>query len=457
MSAPLRLPLVGLLVLSAGVAGFCLGRITPGSNAAPGGRSHGVASPESQTDGPNAAKSKDAAASGASGQYAEESRLPWTRERIADAGQAILSRSNIFGAIRPMLRLVDSLNLEDMPVALKALEDVRDVEGDEIFAVFLMMRWAELDPADAVEKVKSYNRNAFFNPAQEVIIPAWTQRDPFAALAWAKSISDGDNKKKALELIIQTMARSSVEEALQMARSHAPELVPKEGLPQPIVEALNQKSAPEAARRFAAANALQELNGAMGRWAAKDRPAAMAWARALQDSEQQRAAVNAVISQWASDDIKGAATAFDELAADLGKLAPAANAIARHWPQSDLAGLKQRVAQLPDGAARNEMTGQLAERFGATDPEGGAQWLSTLPSGQARDRATQGYAKTVARKDGGAAMEWALSITNPDMRKASMHEVVSDWFNRDPAEAYAWMRDASELSEEQKQALLRGK
>lgn len=356
-----------------------------------------------------------------------------------------------------MLRLVDSLNLEDMPAALQALEDVKDLEGDEIFAVFLMMRWAELDPADAVEKVKSYNQNSFFNPAQQVIIPAWTEKDPFAALAWAKALTDSDRKKEALELILQTVASRSVEEALQMARSHAPELVPKEGLPRPIVEALNQKSASEAARRFAAANALQELEGAMNRWAGKDRPAAMAWARALQDPEQQRAAINAVITQWASADVKAAAVAFDELAADLGKLAPAAKAIAQHWPQDDLTSLKQRVAQLPDGATRNEMSTQLAERFGATDPESGAQWLDSLPAGQARDRAMQGYAKTVARKDGGAAMEWALTITNPDLRNAAMHEVASDWFSRNPAEAYTWMRDASELSEEQKQALLRGK
>ena len=454
MPAPLRLPLVGLLVFLSGLAGFWLGRIGPdNSSSAAESSKQGFASAAGLSSGSGERMAGGAGTSG-SAQYAENTRLPWNRERIADAGLAILRQSNVFSSIRPMMRLADSLDLEDMPAAMEAIEDLKEMDGKEIFAIFVMMRWAELDPADAAAKAKAADGKSFFDPAQQVTIPIWAERDPFAALAWAKSLTDEDRKKKSLELVIETVARRSVEEALQMARAHAPELIPTEGMPKAIVEALNQKPAKEAARYYAAANDIDELAGAVRRWAAKDRPGALAWARGLQEPEQQRAAFNAVISEWSQADARAAASVLDAMVSDGGKLGQAAGAIARNWPANDLQALQARVTQWPDGPAQNEMAEQLAERLGQADPDGGARWIHSLPEGAARDHATEGYAKSVARKDGGTAVEWALSIADEGKRNAVLEEVSREWFRNDPAAAFEWMRDTTLLNEEQKRAAL---
>jgi hypothetical protein len=353
-----------------------------------------------------------------------------------------------------MMKLADSLTLEDIPAAMEAAEDLKGLDGKEIFLVFTLLRWSELDPAGAAANAKG-DSSSFFNPTQEVVIPSWAERDPFAALAWAKTLKDGDDRKKSMELVIQTVARRSVPEAMQMARAQAPELVAGGKTPNAIVEALKQKPASEAAMQLAAMNDVQNLEQAVGRWAQTDRSAALAWTRGLQDSDQQRAAFNAVISEWSRSDAKGAAAALDSLVNEGGKLGQAAGSIARHWPAKDLDSLKARVAQWPEGPARTELAAELAQRLGNADLGSGATWVNSLPPGDAREKAVEFFAKSAAAKSGGVGVEWAMSISNPERRNGVAREVVQEWFRNNPGEAYEWLRDTTLLNEEQKQALLR--
>lgn len=83
---------------------------------------------------------------------------------------------------------------------------------------------------------------------------------------------------------------------------------------------------------------------------------------------------------------------------------------------------------------------EFADQWTHADYQGAAQWLGSLPGGKQRDIAISGFAPVAAKIDGASAVDWALAITDPDLRRSSLDDVVRKWKEADPEAATAYLR-----------------
>jgi hypothetical protein len=83
---------------------------------------------------------------------------------------------------------------------------------------------------------------------------------------------------------------------------------------------------------------------------------------------------------------------------------------------------------------------EFTDQWTHADYQGAAQWLGSLREGNQRDSAISSFASVAAKIDGASAVDWALAVTDPDLRRSSLDDVVRKWKEADPEAATAYLR-----------------
>jgi len=274
---------------------------------------------------------------------------------------------------------------------------------------------------------------------------------------WARGLQDKKVREDALEKLLETLAIRDPEGALAFARLHAPELLPEDKLPDWFAKGLKNADPQEAAERFARFGDAGNMAHVVGRWAAKDREAAMKWADALDDAKQRQEALSSVFSIWSEKEFSAALAAFDRTKRDGANLSGTAGQFVERWPANDLSGLQKWAGRLEEGPEQTEAYRRLGYRFSRADLDGGAKWLESLPKGEARDGAIEQFAMGAVEKDGAAALQWALSVGDADKRRDAMKRVTQEWFRVDAAAAFEWLQHSTDMTAEEKRRVLSNK
>jgi hypothetical protein len=166
--------------------------------------------------------------------------------------------------------------------------------------------------------------------AQRVVAQSWTRRDPVAALNWAASLGDQDERDTALE-----------NAALELAVSQ----------PRLALQALDRRSAPHSPD--------PTLEGVVQQWATGDFAAAYAWAQAQPAGPDRDALFTRLVFVRAGQDPADAArianTAFS---ADAQRIA-ALSTIAHLWGAKDPTAV-QELAMTLDAKAQRQVRLELA-------------------------------------------------------------------------------------------------
>jgi hypothetical protein len=84
---------------------------------------------------------------------------------------------------------------------------------------------------------------------------------------------------------------------------------------------------------------------------------------------------------------------------------------------------------------------EFANQWTHADYQGAAKWLSSLPTGKQRDTAVFGFATVATKIDGATAVDWALTITDPNVRRSCLEDVVRMWRKSDAEATNAYLRE----------------
>lgn len=192
------------------------------------------------------------------------------------------------------------------------------------------------------------------------------------------------------------------------------------------------------------------LTGAINGWWQKDHAAAEAYAIAHAGSPEGQQFVMSIASEMARQDPRKAAAWVTNLPTSESRR-QGYTMIAVQWAMSDPKAASEWAATLPGESMPAALDSSIS-LWAQNDPQAAGQWVGRLGGG-ARDQAASIYSTVVAQRDPAAAMTWALSISDPSLRDLSIQQVASQWKERDPAAANAWIQNSS-LGEAEKTRLL---
>lgn len=367
------------------------------------------------------------------------------------------------------------------------LGDISTVPFQELYAVLsarsakdLAELAAQLNDLPPGRETKA-KINAFFT--------AWAHLDANAALAAAAALKNADARSQGIGAVIR-----GADPAAAKSLAAALTKLPADALPAPqkaraLSGAVTKWSEvdPVAAAKFLDESNARDREFYMARmsiaknWAAADPAAALAWAQAQKDPQDQRIAMSGVIGGWWENDPRAAE---DYVAAHLETLGPgsvmrlttllyeqdpqrarewasrlstpearrsADSYIAMQMAESDPKAATEWAATLPEDV-RSRTLGSAMTRWARSDPQKAAEWINTL-NGTVRDEAVTIFSSTIARDDPAAALTWAVSVSDQKSRNETVTRIVGSWLRRNPADAKTWIQNST-LPEQEKTRLL---
>jgi hypothetical protein len=323
----------------------------------------------------------------------------------------------------------------DPRAALAMAEKITNYEPFRVDALRGVLReWARKDPAAARAALASRKEAEFQKAFPRDLAEGWASRDPHAAAAYAKTIEDRYTKIMALALVAREMARSDAEGAAELCA---------------IFTALNVGKWHEQFPRLGMIVA--EVGQA---YAAKDLPAAAAWADALPGGPGgcRGNAIDGVASGWAEKDPQAALRYYAATEKNATADRPQANrgtgaaypAIARQLARSDVAGALKLAAASASLVLKSHVIHEVAVEFSRRDPAAAAdlvqRWAGVVDYYGYRAGAAAVVGAAWAAKDPTPAAAWAAKLTPDRDRAAALRAVAAAWAKNSPPAALAWAR-----------------
>ncbi|MDD5201214.1 MAG: hypothetical protein PHC88_15595 [Terrimicrobiaceae bacterium] len=245
------------------------------------------------------------------------------------------------------------------------------------------------------------------------------KQDPQKALAWAQALQDPAEKAAAIEEVMWSMSDADPAAAAQQ------------------VTRLNN---PEL---------LQSIGSTIAESLAAKNPAnAMQWAEAIPAGAAQNEAVSGALSGWAKVDPKAAFAYFQSKHATN---ADAAEGIFEEWASNTPDAAAAQAKQIADPALREHaVTGVVNGWLNGNDPQAVEQWVDQLPVGHERDVASAAIVDALSSEEPQSAWDRALTIKDAQVRQQAVLSAFSGLAQNDPANARAAMAAQSLTAEDRK-------
>jgi hypothetical protein len=281
----------------------------------------------------------------------------------------VQSLMDFYGSLSPGRLEEEAGKLEDLPA------------NERILASFLLFgRWGESDPMAAMNFARTMGFTGMF--VRPTVLQSWASVDPVNAARYYQ-----DNPREFA-----------------------------------MMGAMGGGRGPMSGMTGAAVIA--------GEWAKQDPSAALAWASSL--PREKSGAIQAVISQMANTDPKGAAEMLGKLPGE--DLSDSYRAVASRYGAKDFAAASAWVRTLP----ADEQTAAMASAIrglSKQDPVAASFELGKMEDGDEKDRAVSGVVENLARVDPVAASEFLKKQTSERALRESMRQLMPTWVSKDPAAA----------------------
>lgn len=375
-----------------------------------------------------------------------------------------------------------TLPASHLPKALEAMADFPGLLPAGILRVMVFARWGELDPEAAVAALPNSKLDMMTGEvARMAISSGWLERDPLGFTRWLKANAKdpmAGSMASAVQTSMHLFDRETMQELYDVVPSgHYPgalELEYECGLEDGDVAGVAHrllgkarddhrrdelirtaarhiaKKDPKAALEFVMSHpdprgkiADLALAETIGSWAETDMNAATAWAWEREGNSGDRASTQVWKALAAKDDA--------EIQAQLAK-APNDNSrlqalevTAAQAMQGDKAKSLRLIAQLPDEPRQRSM--ELYGQFHAGQSVvKTSEWLLTLPAGADKDAAIRGFAPVLAKSEPDSAVIWAASLQDEAQRSALVQKLGSQWYQKAPDAARAWLEQNETLT-----------
>jgi hypothetical protein len=345
----------------------------------------------------------------------------------------------------------DSAELGDW-IALGSIDDLLAIlrakmprsSPDEILAMLKLI--SESRPEDAVELAPRIGRTEE-EKAEWVsnVTRSWAGRDPDKAWQWFVQLGTHRADQLAggslLNVILEEMAAKEPEMLLQnadavlkrgeRANSVSPQVMVATGV-EALIKSGNVELARSAVEKWSN-GASQPIIGAgpfqiVAMFLAKTSPEEAAdWLKSLAISEDRDSALAMFAARWAERDPAAAMRLSESI-------------------------------QLQDGQLEVEQ--RVFSAWAEVEPAEAAQWLddhrSELQAGPQTDQMVASLlaVSPMARTDPVGALQWAYLIMEPTLRSDVIEGLVKRWGRSDPAGAVQYLRQAADLTAQQKASVL---
>jgi hypothetical protein len=287
----------------------------------------------------------------------------------------------------PLELFVERLAALDPLVARKRILEWPASERESALPV-LVRAWAERDPQAALDALNQIRDPQIQEPAFPALIEGWSDSGQPGVWAYLASLPVGlDRERGLLALIQRRMQRAGVDAALRDV----------EQLP----------ATPEGAEFRASA-----LRSAAGLIARSDPARAIALVDAHRAEPEAGLLLRRVAVNWVTQD---GAAALDWL-----------------------------VAQ-PADAQRNRVLREAYRRWIVRSRHAAVAWFSERKDVRGLETIFDLYATALARTDPAKSIAWVESIPDPALRREAMVDVAAVWGHADPAAARPWI-DANDLA-----------
>ncbi len=355
--------------------------------------------PSSTTMGANASLPA-APAAGTGGLEANQS----LKDLVTKAAQALHGGAQNITATSDALNLLGKIPLPEIRLALDEVAKVTDVGAQTLLYKYLLGRWAESHPNDAMAYARKQLPFACRVDGMQGILDAWAVGNPAAAIAYTSKASAVTQGNDALQTtLFRNAAQHDLAQAFAMYaaletpgdRSYAlrgiMERVQDESHRQELLQHTAELSDP--------ALRLQALRTLVERWADHDAPAAAGWILTNDSAYERSRLMDSLGLVWLQRDPKPAAS---------------------WWFEHE-----------PDAATLTKIVNVWAHQ----DPNQAGAWLNEHAHGSMADEARMTFARQVQEMDPESAFAWAESITTAELREVTVDHVFKAWWQREPAAA----------------------
>jgi hypothetical protein len=333
--------------------------------------------------------------------------------------ESIIRGENALDRNRALLAFIDQLapgDFEEAVAHFRSLGITQERMGEYSL---LLTAWAELDPTAALAYAKENTRNGF---ATETILSAWATRDTEAAVRWAQANHQGEGANPYLPGIIRGIAATDPAKATELLASMPRSVERGEGLDFLMPHLL--KKGVEATRAWIAGLKDDALrNGAILRSAEPladtDPAGTVSWLLANPGEASQRR-MDDVYSTWAQKDQQAAVASF---------------------------------TSLPAGENRSNALRGLVASVAGKDPAAAVGLMDRYP-GDVTDRVVQNMIWHSFDNDPALAASQISRIKDEQDREQMYRRSLSAWSDEDSAAALGWMQ-SNPVPDHVKQQVLR--
>lgn len=304
----------------------------------------------------------------------------------------------------------------------------------------LLSRFAELDPALALEYLQSSSLATDNLQLLNVLFSGWARTDLNAALRAVHQLSDQESIQMAGDAILQAHKEHG-EELAQDILTRLPDQYSTESY---RFTALSQRAGEDPLKAFEEALLIEDrwqrifaVQTVLEKWAQSDILAAANQLNNLQDAELKNNVQDAIMRQFAKQDAAAALEWIEGNATgELGNnmLQTALGQIIQDNPEQAMAYLEKLPAERRDP----NMLHNIASTWASTDPEAAVAWVSKQEPAHAAF-ILQFIAQDWAMQDPDAAGQYIEKLPE-EARQSWIASVASGYAQRDPAAALSWLQ-----------------
>lgn len=275
-----------------------------------------------------------------------------------------------------------------------------------------LRRLAATDPQGALALAR---QEPNFRVRQAFVVASlqgWAGRDPAASLAWAGENLFENNRREAVEAVIEAgLALPEETTAAVRALCENTDEATASDYGRMLIAALARRADFDGALRFASGAPVEGRDYLVG-------AAMYSW------------------SQYRPEEAAGAVATITD---------PATRNEALHglilgWGSNDPTSLLKYASSLPAGPVRAQAFNEALQNWVANDPVAASAWLDKNESSLEFDSGAAKLATSpfLVANEVETALGWANSVKDPEQRSIALIDVVQQWAQRDPAAARAY-------------------
>jgi len=268
--------------------------------------------------------------------------------------------------------------------------------------------WAKTDPMAAAARLALMPKDRVGDRSAGQLAASWAQKDPEAALKWAKSLK-GDWKTNSASEVYKVLARENPETAWERLKGEPGHLRGK------IVGGILEIVADE------------------------DPKKAMAMLMSVENKSEQRIATDSFLNDLSWNDSRLAFEVIEQVKDPATRRENLGNQMYNAaWSSPDL--LKEQIAKLSD-REKIDTSDSVIRGLVTSDPAAAERYFLSLPEAQRSPQTLEVMLGNYANLDPKKAFDFATSLQNPQEQTAAVNGLFEKWSQDHPeAAADGWKK-----------------